>query len=410
MNLTGLLHEAWVSIGTHRLRTFLAVLGIVIGVASVVVMMAIGAGSRRAVEESIEKLGTNLLTVTPGNFSNRGMVTLDPDSLTTKHADMIAGLPSVAEAAPATMPNDVQVVGGNTNWKTRLSGTTANFFTIRNWSFAEGDAFTESDVQTAKRVVVLGATTAEKLFPGESAAGRAVRINNISFLVVGVLAPKGSDFSGRDQDDAIYAPLTTAKNRVFGDENFFASMISYIYVQAVAKEAIGQATEEITALLRQQHRLKPTEDDDFTIRNMSSVTRLASETTQALSMLLGAVASISLVVGGIGIANIMLVNVTERTREIGIRKAIGASERQILLQFLFEAMLIAASGSLLGLALGFGGGIAVSKLLAIATEFNLWSVILALVVAAGIGVASGFYPALKAARMQPIEALRAIGA
>lgn len=410
MNLTGLLHEAWISIGMHRLRTFLAVLGIVIGVASVVLMLAVGAGSQRAIEQSIEKLGTNLLMVSPGNFSNRGSITLNPESLTVKHANMIAGLPAVAAAAPATMPSTVQAVGGSTNWSTRLTGTTPDFFAIRNWTFAEGYSFTDADVQAAKRVIVLGATVADKLFPNESAAGRSVRMNNAAFLVVGVLAAKGPDFSGRDQDDAIYAPITTARNRVFGNSNIMTNMVSYIYVQAFSKETVDQASEEITAFLRQQHRLKPSEDDDFTVRNMSSITQLASETARALSTLLGAVASISLVVGGIGIANIMLVSVTERTREIGIRKAIGASNRQILLQFLFEALLIAASGSLLGLLIGIGGGIAASKFLSIATEFNLWSVVLALAVAAGVGVTSGFYPAMKAARMQPIDALRAIGA
>ncbi len=407
--IIGLLREAWLSIGAHPLRTFLAMLGIVIGVASVVLMLAIGAGSQRAVEESIEKLGTNLLIVTPGNFSNKGVVTINANSLTPQYVDAIAQLPSVVAAAATTSGSSLQITTGKTNWNTRVTGTNPSYFSIRNWDFAEGESFTADDVAGSRRVAVIGSTVADKLFPEGDAFGQTVRLNNTSFLIVGILAPKGQDFSGRDQDDSVFVPFTTAEKKLFGKDNVIGSMVQSIYVQAASKEDIEPATEEITDYIRQRHRLRETDENDFTVRNMASITQVASDTSQALSMLLGAIASISLIVGGIGIMNIMLVNVTERTREIGIRKAIGASQRQILLQFLFESMLIAAGGSLFGLLAGIGGGMGVKHWLAIPVESTLWPVLLSMAVAIVVGVASGIYPAHKAANLEPIEALRAVG-
>jgi len=413
MKISALVNEAWVSIGTNRLRAFLAMLGIVIGIGSVVLMMAIGTGSQRAVEEGIAKLGSNLLIVTPGSSVANGLRSGDISRFDMKDASAIGQLPSVLAAAAATYPRSFQAASGKLNWNTQVTGTTPDFFDIRNWTFAEGEAFTGDDLQQNNPVAVIGATVAGKLFPDEtsqgiSILGRGIHINGAPFRIAGVLVPKGQGFDGRDQDDAVYIPITTAKSRLWG-KNVFSSMVQMIFAKATSGEAMDEASEEISELLRQRHNLGEAKGDNFTIHNLTSITQVATETTQAFSLLLGAIASISLVVGGIGIMNIMLVTVTERTREIGIRKAIGATEHQILLQFLLEAILIACMGSFVGLLVGFGGGLAAEAWLEISVEYSPWSVALALGVAAGIGVASGIYPAYKAARLQPIEALRTVG-
>ncbi len=392
----GLLHEALISIGANRLRTFLAILGIVIGVASVVLMLAVGRGSQLAVEESINKLGSNLQNT---NISE----------LTAKDAEAMALLPSVIAAAPSTPMITMQANAGKNNWSTRVVGTTDDFFPIRKWEFSEGDAFSVEDMRLGRRVAVIGATVADKLFPGETALGGALRINDMPFRIIGVLSPKGQDFSGRDQDDAVYVPLLTAQTKLPNDYAI-AGTVQVIYAQAASREVIDFAIEELTDMQRYRHKLRDSEADDFTIRSLSSITQTATDTSEALSMLLGAIASISLIVGGIGIMNIMLVTVAERTREIGIRKAIGANDNQILLQFLFEALLIALTGCIIGLIIGIGGGLAAHTYVKVPIEYSLWSVALALAVAALIGLASGIYPAMKAAALQPIEALRSVGA
>jgi putative ABC transport system permease protein len=413
MRFSALVNEAWVSIGTNRLRAFLAMLGIVIGIGSVVLMMAIGAGSQRAVEEGIAKLGSNLLIVAPGSSVAGGLRSGDISKFDLKDVAAIGQLPSVLAAAAATYPRPFQAASGKLNWNTQVTGVTPDFFDIRNWVFAEGGPFTSDDLQQNNPVAVLGATAAGKLFTDEmgqgiTLVGRSIHINGTPFRIAGALQAKGQGFDGRDQDDAVFIPITTAKNRLWG-KNFYSSMVQMIFVKATSGETMDEASEEISALLRQRHNVGETKGDNFTIHNLTSIMQVATETTQAFSLLLGAIASISLVVGGIGIMNIMLVTVTERTREIGIRKAIGATEHQILLQFLFEATLIACMGSLVGLIVGFGGGLIVEAWLGISVEYGLWSIVLALGVAASIGVASGIYPAYKAARLQPIEALRTVG-
>lgn len=405
----GLLHEAFISVSSSRLRTFLAVLGIVIGVASVVLMLAVGKGSQRAVEESINKLGSNLLIVTPGTRITNGLQNSNISELTVKDAAAIAVLPSVISAAPSTSQMQLQVSSGNSNWSTRISGTTPEFFPIRKWELSEGNIFTEEDVQLGNRVAVIGSTIVTKLFAGEVALGGVIRINNMPFSVIGVLASKGQDFGGRDQDDAIFIPLTTAQSKLPGSYEL-PGTVPVIFVQAASREEIDIATYNVGQLLRERHKLREQDADDFTIRSLESITQTATDTSKALSMLLGAIASISLLVGGIGIMNIMLVTVAERTREIGIRKAIGATDKHILWQFLLEAMLIAFSGCIIGLFIGFAGGMAANTYMDIPTEFSLWSVVLALVVATIVGLLSGIYPAHKAAKLQPIEALRTIGA
>jgi putative ABC transport system permease protein len=402
-----------VSLGTGRLRTFLAMLGIVIGVAAVVLLLAIGAGSRRAVEESIGQLGTNLLMVTPGMTDNKGVRSAGISRFTTQDADAVALLPPVLAAAPATLPRPFQAAAGKFNWNTQVTGTTPSFFGIRNWVFADGEAFSGEDVRLARRVAVIGATVAGKLFPqelqqGGSVVDRILHINGVPFRVAGVLQAKGAGFDGRDQDDAVFIPITTAKIALWGQGDA-AGMVQVILVQAASADALDEASEDIISLLRQRHRVPENAGNNATIRNFTAIAAVAADATQALSLLLGAVASISLFVGGIGIMNIMLVNVSERTREIGIRKALGATNAHILLQFLLEAVMIAGVGSLTGLALAILGGLAAEHWLRLNVEFSLWSMWLALGIAGLTGLASGLYPAWKAAALPPIEALRAVG-
>jgi len=383
-------------------------LGIVIGVGSVILMLAVGAGSRSTVEEAINKLGSNLLIVTPGSSDNKGLRSNSLSSLEIKDADAVGQLPSIFAAAPATSPRDFQLTAGNKNWSSRTTGTTPDFFLVRNWVFAEGASFTIDDQKLGKRVAVIGATVANQLYGDDTALGMTMRINGLPFLIVGILESKGQGFDGRDQDDTVFIPITTAESKLWG-YSYAMGVVQFIFAEAVDENSLYIATDEITQVLRIRHKLRETEADDFTVRNLTSIARVATDTTKALSMLLGAIASISLVVGGIGIMNIMLVTVTERTREIGIRKAVGATEHNILIQFLMEAIIIAGAGSLLGLLTGVGFGMGAEYWLSIRVEFSMWSVLLALGVAIGVGLASGLYPAFKAARMQPIEALRTVG-
>jgi putative ABC transport system permease protein len=414
MSFLTLLHEAWISISASRLRAFLAILGIVIGVGSVVLLTAIGAGSRHVIEEGIAKLGSNLLIITPGGSLGGSVRKGEISRFDMKDVVSISQLHAVLAAAPSTFPRQVQASSGKLNWSTQVTGTTAEIFTMRDWTCDQGDVFSGDDLQQSKRVAVIGTFAAAKLFPDEmeqgvNIVGRNIYINGSPFQIVGVLTSRGQTFGGRDQDDAVYVPITTAESRLWGNTSV-PSIVQFILAKAVSAEVLDEASEEIAELLRQHHNLRLTSADDFTIRNLTSIMELATETTQTLSLLLGAIASISLVVGGIGIMNIMLVTVTERTREIGIRKAVGATEQHILIQFLLEAVLMSFIGSVIGLVIGIGGGVAIQAWAGVPVEYSPWSVMLALGVAAVIGVASGIYPARKAAKLQPIEALRSVGA
>jgi putative ABC transport system permease protein len=405
----GLLHEAWISIGASRLRTFLAMLGIVIGVGSVVLMLAIGSGSRRAVEESITKLGSNLLIVTTGPIPDKGLRSKFITGFTEQDVAAITQLPYVSRAAPATVARDFQAQVGKLSWNTRVTGTTNDFFPIRNWA-VQGELFSDDEMRLGKRVAIIGSTIVKNLFPEGNALGSTIRLSGTPFRVIGVLESKGQDFSGRDQDDGIYVPFRAALNKLAGNTLPGVNPVQIVYVEAINKEALDDAAEDIIELLRYRYKISEAMGDSFIVRNLSSIIQVATETTRALSLLLGAIASISLIVGGIGIMNIMLVTVTERTREIGIRKAIGATEQHILLQFLLEAIIISATGSALGLIIGYVGGLGAVRWFSLSVEYNLWSVILALGVAVGVGLLSGIYPAHKAAKLQPIEALRTVGA
>jgi putative ABC transport system permease protein len=302
------------------------------------------------------------------------------------------------------MPGTEQLVYGSNNWSTLVYGTTPSYLQVAAWSLASGAPFTDSDVRSAARVALLGQTVVDTLFGAEDPVGKTVRIKNSPYLVLGVLAPKGQSMEGRDQDDRVVIPVTTAQRKLFGTP--LPGAVRFIMVQAHSPEWMDRAQDDIENALRQRRRVSAGDDDDFTVRNLSAIAETAASTARVFSGMLGAIASISLVVGGIGIMNIMLVSVTERTREIGIRMAIGARRRDILLQFLLEALIISVVGCLLGVALGVGGAWLLSALTETIVVVTLWSVVLSFLVAAAIGVFFGFYPARKGARLKPIEALR----
>ncbi len=406
MKNSAILGEALISMRSTGLRTFLTMLGIIIGVGSVVLMLAIGRGVEISVRESIASQGSNLFIILPGATTASGSRTGAGGALTLTvgDAEELAKLPGVAAVAP-NVGGNAQVVYEGENWSTSVTGTTPGFFQIRGWAATTGETFDEGAVRSAAPVAVIGTTVAETLFgPDEDPIGRTIRIRNIPFQVIGVLEKKGQSLQGQDQDDTIIVPLTTAQRRLFGSP--FPGAVRIIFVQAESEEVMKSLEEEMQLTLRLRHRLTETQEDDFTIRDLTAIGQTIEQSTQAISLLLGSIAAISLVVGGIGIMNIMLVSVTERTREIGVRKAIGARERDILLQFLIESVILSLGGGLVGLMLGTGLSMLIGSIFSLPTEVSLFSVTLSFVVAAGIGVFFGYYPARQAARLQPIEALR----
>ncbi|PWB39768.1 MAG: multidrug ABC transporter substrate-binding protein [Rhodocyclales bacterium] len=403
--LGAMLHEAWRAMGANRLRTLLTMLGMVIGVGAVVLMMAIGQGAQYAVAQTISSMGSNIFVVLSGFTSTGGVRSGSGNAptLNVSDANAIAELDGVDTVAPVHW-GSVQMVYGPNNWNAWVQGTTPAYLDARSWPIADGASFTDSDVRAATRVALIGRTVAQNLFGDENPVGKTFRIGQAPFTVLGVLAPKGQNLEGRDQDDLVVMPLTTAQRKVFGTP--FQGSVRQILVKASSAEAMPAVEKSIEALLRQRHRLRDSADNDFTLRNLTAVADTAAETTRVMSLLLGAIASVSLLVGGIGIMNIMLVSVTERTREIGIRMAIGARERDILAQFLLEAIIISVIGCAIGLILGVGGALLVNQLAKMTVVVSGSSVLTAFAVAAGVGIFFGFYPARKAARLDPIEALR----
>ena len=405
MNLLTIIGEALRALRTNRLRTGLTMLGMIIGVAAVVLLISIGQGAQSKINQSIATMGSNLFIVLPGATSSGGLSfgSGSVKTLTVSDSEAIAELPLVEATAPV-ISGTAQLNYGANNWSTTITGTTPDYFKVGNWNIESGTFFSESEMRSAVRVAVLGKETARNLFGEEMATGKIIRVTNRPFLVIGVLEAKGQSLSGRDQDDNVFIPLTTSERQITGNQ--FPGSIRYMMVQAKSATTMDEAEAEIVDLLRQRHRITGDMENDFTVRNLAAIADVATGTAKLMSLMLGAIASISLLVGGIGIMNIMLVSVTERTREIGIRMAIGANRRAILTQFLAEAVMICILGGMAGIILGIGGAWIVSQLADMLIVITLGMVVLAFAFASAIGIFFGFYPARKAALLKPVEALR----
>ncbi|QDC51653.1 FtsX-like permease family protein [Candidatus Methylopumilus universalis] len=401
-----MLSEAWHAMGANRLRTFLTMLGMVIGVGAVILMMAIGEGAQQSIKRSIDSMGSNLFVILSGSSSTSGSRSGSGNSsaLNINDANAVGDLEDIAAIAPISTGNAQIIFSGN-NWNTSIIGTSPTYFSIRGWNVDSGELFSDADIRSANRVALIGKTVAENLFGDDiDPIGKTIRIKKSPFTILGVLESKGQSFDGRDQDDTIIVPITTAQRKLFGNQ--IPGSVRMIMAQAKSEKYMGVAEDAINDLIRQRHNIRENAESDFSVRNLTAMAKTASDTAKTMSMLLGAIASISLLVGGIGIMNIMLVSVTERTREIGIRMAIGAREKDILLQFLLEACVISIVGCVIGIALGLGGALLVKKMVGAEILISMRSIVLAFSVAASVGVFFGYYPATKAAKLHPIEALR----
>ncbi|CAM8394795.1 SalY ABC-type antimicrobial peptide transport system, permease component [Candidatus Methylopumilus universalis] len=401
-----MLSEAWHAMSANRLRTFLTMLGMVIGVGAVILMMAIGEGAQQSIKRSIDSMGSNLFVILSGSSSTSGSRSGSGNSsaLNINDANAVGDLEDIAAIAPISTGNAQIIFSGN-NWNTSIIGTSPTYFSIRGWNVDSGELFSDADIRSANRVALIGKTVAENLFGDDiDPIGKTIRIKKSPFMILGVLESKGQSFDGRDQDDTIIVPITTAQRKLFGNQ--IPGSVRMIMAQAKSEKYMGVAEDAINDLIRQRHNIRENAESDFSVRNLTAMAKTASETAKTMSMLLGAIASISLLVGGIGIMNIMLVSVTERTREIGIRMAIGAREKDILLQFLLEACVISIVGCVIGVALGLGGALLVKKMVGAEILISMQSIVLAFSVAASVGVFFGYYPASKAAKLHPIEALR----
>jgi putative ABC transport system permease protein len=392
----------------NRLRSALTMLGIVIGVAAVIAMVAVGSGATARIQQQIQSIGSNLIIVMPGTITSSG-IRLGSGarvSLTEDDARAIAAeCPAVSAVAPIVRGN-AQVVSGDSNWATSIQGTTPEYLGIRDLSVSEGRAFTAQDVEAAAKVALIGETVAQNLFGGAGPVNQVIRVKNVPFTVIGLLAPKGQSPSGQDQDDVVLLPISTAKRQVLGASAANAGSVGNLMVQAAGPAFIDQAQQQMQSLLRQRHHTQPGQEDDFSIRNLSEVFAAQESSAQVMSILLGAIASVSLIVGGIGIMNIMLVSVTERTREIGLRLAIGAKTHDILSQFLVEAVTLSVLGGVLGILIGLAASALISYFAHWSTLVSPTSIALAFAFSGLVVVFFGYYPARKAALLDPIDALR----
>ena len=406
MNFAMTFRIAYRALGRNKMRSGLTMLGIIIGVGAVIAMIAIGSGAKARIQEQIASMGSNLLIVLSGSATSGGFRwgSGSVPTLTVEDAKAIAAELSAVKYAAPVLQGFTQVVYGNQNWSTITWASTPEALLIRDWPVAKGRAFTQSDLEGAGKVCLLGQTVVENLFGDLDPVGQVVRVKQFPFTVVGVLSVKGQTTWGQDQDDVVYVPLTTGQRLLFGQQ--FPGMVRSISVQATGPDTMNLAEEQITQLLRQRHRIRATQDNDFTVRNLTEAFSTAEESARVMSILLGAIASISLLVGGIGIMNIMLVSVTERTREIGIRMAVGARGRDILYQFLIEALVLSLIGGLIGIVIGVGASKLISQVVKWPTLISINALLLSFSFAGGVGIFFGFYPARKAAKLDPIEALR----
>ncbi len=402
MQRSTLVKEATESIARNKMRSLLTMLGIVIGVAAVIVMVAIGNGASQQIASSIKKMGTNVIMIMPTSTTHAGasLGAATYNKLTVADAMKIKREATLVAAVSPVVVTEAQVIGGNGNWKTRINGVSTDFFTIRDWNTSLGEIFTDEDVRSGRKVALLGATVARKLFSGSDPIGAHVQIGRVPFTVVGILMEKGGARGG-DDDDVVVMPYTTAQTRLKGDVD-----IGHMYASAFTASQMPAAQREIAEIMRDSHKLKPGTEDDFFLRNQIEITEAMSSTTRTMSALLAAIASISLLVGGIGIMNLMLVSVTERTHEIGIRMAIGARGADILSQFLVESVALSVLGGLVGLVCGYVGATLVARLTGWTVVTPVSAVVIAVGFSAGVGVVFGVYPAQKAAGLRPIEALR----
>jgi putative ABC transport system permease protein len=386
----------------------LTALGIIIGVAAVIVMISVGAGAQKQVDDVIKKLGSNLVIVVPGTTTSGGARGARGSRPTITEDDAIAiqnEIPTVKVSAPAVRGSG-QIIFGNQNWSTVIRGVTPDYGQAREWEIADGRWFSNDEVRSAAKVALIGETVSESLFGNENPVGQIIRIKRVPFTVIGTLVGKGETPMGNDMDDAVFIPLTTAKKRTLGGRRLSGRLVGVVFVKSNSAEVVDDTIRDMTKLLRQRHKIRPGQPDDFFVRNLSSILEARANSSRVMNLLLAAVASISLIVGGIGIMNIMLVSVTERTREIGLRMAVGAKGRDILLQFLIEAVTLSLIGGVIGIVFGLGGSYIISMIGHSPAIIQPFSIFLAFGFAAAVGIFFGFYPARKAARLDPIEALR----
>jgi putative ABC transport system permease protein len=406
INIPSTVKISFRALWVNKMRSSLTMLGIIIGVGAVIAMVAVGSGASQKISEQISSMGSNLLIILPGATSAGGvrMGAGTQPTLSMGDADAIVKeCPAVSEVAPV-LGGVAQVVYGHMNWSTGVTGTTPSMLIVRDWGLSSGRPFTQQDVKSATKVCLLGQTVVDNLFGDQNPLGDSIRIKNVPFTVIGVLERKGQSPQGQDQDDTIYVPVTTAQKKLFGTQ--FPGMVRIIMVKAKSTEDLSPAETQINELLRQRHHIGLKQDNDFTVRNLTQIMQAAEQSSRVMTLLLGAIASVSLLVGGIGIMNIMLVSVTERTREIGIRMAIGAKTWDIRLQFIIEALTLSLIGGVIGIIVGVSTSLVLSSVSGWPTVVSPLSILLAFSFSGLIGIFFGFYPAFKASLLNPIDALR----
>jgi putative ABC transport system permease protein len=396
------LRALWV----NKMRSSLTMLGIIIGVGAVIAMLAVGTGASRKINQQVASVGSNLIIVVPGSTTQGGMRmgSGSQSTLTMSDAEAIEAECSSVETVAPILNGSGQVIYGNQNWATSITGTTQGILTVRDCAIVEGRNFSDQDIRNATKVCIIGQTIIENLFENEDSVGKIIRVKNVPFTIIGVLEEKGQSLGGQDQDDVVYIPITTAQKKIIGTA--FPGMVRTIMVKAKSTEELPSAETEVNDLLMQRHHIGPSRDVDFTVRNLTQMLQMAQQFTTVMTLLLGAIASVSLVVGGIGIMNIMLVSVTERTREIGIRMAVGAKAKDIRFQFIIEAVTLSLIGGIVGIILGVIVAATISKFADWPTVVSPFAVLLAFGFSGFIGIFFGFYPAYKASLLNPIDALR----